>query len=368
MDKKEQKILFIMQEATPGTHMDYVYEMARTLKEEQGLPLTLLLEKGGAEEKPEWVIEQKYRNPVLRTIENFYLILKARIDGTKTFYVHYSFLSAISAGIVSKLSGATVYYWNAGMPWKYKRPWYEEQYQRLAYTLINVLVTGAEALRVPYHLHYGVEEDAIEIIPNWIDLENIHLPANKNLVREALGLPTNKPLLLFVHKLAMRKGAHWLLPLMEKLKETNCHLVIAGDGPEEDNIKREIHALGLEEKVTMLGRVDRETASKLYQAANIFVMPSEEEGSPHSLIEAMAYGLPSVTFSVGGVKNTVPPEAYQFTFKYGDIDGFADGVSTLLYDKTVYQKQQIAASEWVHNFDKKTAVAAFTTLLTTDRK
>ena len=41
--------------------------------------------------------------------------------------------------------GGKVYYWNAGMPWQYKRPWYVEIYQSVAYRLIDVLVTGAES-------------------------------------------------------------------------------------------------------------------------------------------------------------------------------------------------------------------------------
>lgn len=364
MSAQPRKICFVMQEATPGTHMDYVYEMARTLREDEGLPLTLLLEKRSQESRPSWVMTQQFSFVPLRVLENVVLIAGERLRGTKIFYIHYSFLSAITAGLVTKLFGGQVFYWNAGMPWQYKRPWYVDLYQKLAYRLIDTLVTGAESLRAGYMQTYGLKSEQIKIISNWIDLSQVIRSDEREVLRASLNLPPTAPLLLYVHKLAPRKGAQWLVPILKQVKNIGCHLIIAGDGSESETIKKLAQEAGLTDRVHLLGRVSRDNVRKLYQASDIFIMPSHEEGSPHSLIEAMAYGLPSVCFAVGGVLDTLPPEAATYTYLYANVDAFATGVDTLLYDKKEYTRVQQSMEAWVKKFNKPTAVRKFSELLT----
>jgi glycosyltransferase involved in cell wall biosynthesis len=362
MTPNPQKICFIMQEATPGTHMDYVYEMARTLREDEGLSLTLLLEKGSKEARPAWVVSQQCKWAPLRVLENLFLIARERVRGTKVFYIHYSFLSAITAGLVTKISGGRVFYWNAGMPWQYTRPWYTDLYQKFAYAMIDVLVTGAESLRQGYMQTYGLQSKQIIIIPNWIDLKKVTPTADKSALKKTLGIPDDVPLLLFVHKVVERKGAQWLVPLLEQMNDKTCHLVIAGDGAKVESIKERVRALGIEKRVHVLGRVHREVVTQLYQVADVFVMPSEEEGSPHSLIEAMAYGVPSVSFAVGGILDTLPPELASYAPVYGDTAAFAHCVDGLLSDSEEYHRVSLALQHFVQRYDKPKIVARFVQL------
>ncbi len=353
-----------MQHVTPGTHMDYVYEMARTLKEERGLSLELLIEKPTKTHLPDWVLVQSYANPVLRSLENLWFMIRARMRGVKVFYIHYSFLSAITAGVVARLTGAHVFYWNAGMPWQYKRYWREEWYQRLAYKCIHTLVTGAEALRQPYATMYGLDSASIRVIPNWIDRASIHKDDSvRNETRARLGIPLEAPLLLFVHKLSKRKGAHFLPELMDVLKDETVHLVIAGDGPLADNLRTEFKARGMDTRVHLLGVVPREEVKALYQAADVFIMPSEEEGSPHSLIEAMAHGLPFVTFDVGGVTETATAELARFVVPFGDIQAMARRVAEISAGK--YTDTQARFERVLPRYEKSVVVDAFLRLLTT---
>lgn len=344
--------------------MDYVYEMARTLREEEGLALTLLLEKGGSEAAPTWVKSQYFSLLPLRVLENFLFIMRERIHGTKIFYVHYSFISAIFAGLITAFFGGKVYYWNAGMPWQYKRPWYVEIYQSVAYRLIDVLVTGAESLRSGYMTTYSLKSEQIKIISNWIDLSHVQTDIDKKVLREKLRLPDEEPILLFVHKVVSRKGSQWLVPLMERLKNTRVHLVIAGDGSETQSITVEAESAGLLDRIHLLGRVERDSVIALYQACSIFIMPSQEEGSPHSLIEALAYGLPSICFAVGGVSDTMPTEAHAYLYPYGNIEAMAQGVDTLLSNEVEYRKMQQASLIGVKKFAKPIAVQKFKALLT----
>lgn len=365
MEKSSPKVCFVMQSLSPGTHMDYVFEMVKTLQAEGSFSVRLLVEKPQSSEvvfEP-WVFGQKFTFAPLRVSENFLLILRERLKGTKVFYVHYSFVSAIAAGLVVKMLGGKVLYWNAGMPWQYKRSWWTEKYQHFAFKCIDVLVTGAPALVPGYASYYKISPSNIEVIPNWIDLNAVKQTGDKNLLKEQLSLPLNIPLLLFVHKVAKRKGSHWLVPIMQAVADKHCHLIVAGDGPELKTVQEEAAAQGLSNRIHLLGRVDRETVTKLYQVADIFVMPSEEEGSPHSLIEAMAHGLPFATFAVGGVTDTISPLVHEYSYPYGDIEALACGINTLLRDKNEYNRVSKINSDWVRQFDKPIIVKNFLELL-----
>lgn len=365
MQKSQQKICFIMQHVTPGTHMDYVYEMARTLREDRGLPITLLIEKHSPVPVPSWAIVQKFKLVPLRVLENIFLIVRARLQGTKIFYVHYSFLSAITAGLVTQLFGGQVYYWNAGMPWLYKRSWRDEWYQKLAYQLITKLVTGASALKPGYEKLYGLKPEQFVIITNWIDTKNIVRDTSISVaVRTELGIPPQVPVLLFVHKLAQRKGAHFLPEVMSKLMQTDAHMIVAGDGPLRGQLEEEIVKRNLQERVHLLGYVTRSRVSQLYQAADIFIMPSEEEGSPHSLLEAMAYGLPFVAFDVGGVSETATEALRHLIVPYGDIPALCGVVEHLMQDHVFYEATVATESKVLPKYKKEVVVQEFYRLLT----
>lgn len=363
MKNTPEKILFVMQQVTPGTHMDYVYEMARTLREEAGLPLTLLIEKPSPITLPAWSRVQRLRTPVLRIIENFVIIAASRFRGTKIFYIHYSFISAISAGIVTRLFGGTTYYWNAGMPWQYKRPWLQNCYEHSAFKLIHHLVTGAASIVPGYCQLYGLDARNAVVIPNWIDLQHIVIDARyRDSVRQELGIPAQSKLLLFVHKLSKRKGAQLLPEIISQLSDKNVHLVVAGDGPLRIDIETELKERNLTDRVHLLGSVTRTRVAELYQATDIFLLPSEEEGSPHSLIEAMAYGLPFVGFDVGGVRETATAELSEWVVPAGDVSAMAQRVTELLLSTTLYGTTAELVQVQVKRYQKELVTGQFVAL------
>jgi glycosyltransferase involved in cell wall biosynthesis/phosphoglycolate phosphatase-like HAD superfamily hydrolase len=360
------KILFIMQRVSPGTHMDYVYEMARTLHEERGLPLSLLLEKPSPlAPANDWTTTQHFSWAPLRALENLWLIGRARFTGTKTFYVHYSFLSAITAGIVTRLFGGQVYYWNAGMPWLYTRSWQEEWYQRIAYKLIHTLVTGAESLRAGYCETYGLRPEQVVVIPNWIDLTHIAQGdgVGRTLVRERLGIATDAPVVLFVQKHSRRKGAHLLPDIWAGVTVPDAHLIIAGDGPLRAALETAFIEKGLSSRVHFVGSLPRSAVAELYEASDVYLLPSEEEGSPHALIEALAYGLPAVTSDVGGVRETMTEHLADFVLPYGATDQFAQKLSLLLGDRATREEIGLVARRVAAQYEKSHIVDRFYRLL-----
>jgi D-inositol-3-phosphate glycosyltransferase len=132
-------------------------------------------------------------------------------------------------------------------------------------------------------LAQGVPERKIMALYNGVDSELFHPVSieEKDALRAKLGLSTTKKIILFVGRFVPKKGFSKVLAARSK----EYQIVFAGgDAPSESN-----------EEVVFLGKLSQSMLAEVYQAADIFVLPSEGEGFPLSVQEAMATGLPIIT-------------------------------------------------------------------------
>lgn len=146
-------------------------------------------------------------------------------------------------------------------------------------------------------------------------------------VRAELGAQ-DRPLLLAVNRLAEQKGLDVLLAAAKRWKERDPAplVVVAGDGPLEDELNRAITWDDL--PVRLLGR--RSDVPDLLAAADVYVLTSVWEGRPLVIQEAMQVGLPVVTTAAGGVPELVGDGAR--VVPVGDPDAVVDAVNALLDD------------------------------------
>ncbi len=114
--------------------------------------------------------------------------------------------------------------------------------------------------------------------------------------------------------------------LSEAVPETE--LIIIGSGPEEDKLKRLVHDLHLENQVRLVGALEQ--PSPYYRAADLLVLPSEHEGFPHVVLEAMQEGLVPVAFRVGGNPEIIEDGRSGVLVPWGDFAEFRSAVVTLL--------------------------------------
>jgi glycosyltransferase involved in cell wall biosynthesis len=109
--------------------------------------------------------------------------------------------------------------------------------------------------------------------------------------------------LLSVGRLRGPKDFLTLVRAVAELEPGSVRLRIAGDGPDRGALEAEVARLGLEEAVELLGM--RTDIAELLAAAGVFVLCSDSEGLPMSVLEAMAAGVPVVATAVGGVPELV---------------------------------------------------------------
>jgi len=281
-------------------------------------------------------------------------LLYARFCGYKDFYVHYSFFGAFLASLTVKIFGGRAFYWNCGEPWKYKRNIFRESFERTVYKLINFLVTGAESLAKEYSEHYGIPIEKIKIMPNWINLEKIKNQKSKikiNELKNQLQIEPDQKVILFAHRLSRRKGAHYLPEILNGLKDKNVVLIIIGDGPEREALQESIVKCQLS-NVRFLGWIPQNEVLRYFAIADVFIMPSDEEGFPHVLLESMATGTPFVASDVGAVRDIIPPLMRNYLVKAGDTEKFSLKIAEIISKKPEEsEKIKQLLINWVKRYD-----------------
>ena len=173
-----------------------------------------------------------------------------------------------------------------------------------------------------------------EAISNGIDLTHFRPGPRNESLRQALKLPTDRPLALTLTRLMSEKRIHILLQALTQVQEP-VHLAIAGTGPDAKTLQMLASQLNLNQKVTFLGFVSDEQLVPLYQLADFFVMPSVAELQSLATLEAMACGLPVIAADAGALPELIHPGQNGYLFEPDKSDQLA-----LYLDKLLQQPQE----------------------------
>lgn len=166
----------------------------------------------------------------------------------------------------------------------------------------------------------------IKIVYNGVDTENF-APTN-NETYDTLNI-------ICTARLIKRKGQDLLIKAVADLKEkgVNFNINLVGEGDEKENLIQLSKELGVDENVSFTGYVKRENMIKEYNKANLFVLPSYNEGMSNALLEAMAARLPVVVTNVGGTEELVD-DSNGFIFKAGNSNELNSILLKIAKDKT----------------------------------
>ncbi|MCK5140926.1 MAG: glycosyltransferase family 4 protein, partial [Candidatus Heimdallarchaeota archaeon] len=127
-----------------------------------------------------------------------------------------------------------------------------------------------------------------------------------------------------------------------------------GDGPEKNNIYREVHRLGLEESVNFVGMVPNDSIPSFLSRADIVVVPSIVEASSISVLEAMAMKKPVVASDIPGIREITKKGEHCILVKSKNPSQLADGILGLLKDKEKSERvAQLGFNEVTANFSWK---------------
>lgn len=193
----------------------------------------------------------------------------------------------------------------------------------------------------------SLREEKVIVLPNPVKFP---LAVPQRITSES-----EKVIFLFLGRIGERKGAFDLIAAFADVileQKQNAELIIAGDG-EGTRARDIIKKLNLTQYIQILDWVDEKQRDELLAKANVFVLPSYNEGLPMALLEAMSWELPVITTPVGGIPELVINHHNGLLIKPGDIPGLSMAIYTLIKDPDLKQKLGKNARDSVNSFDVK---------------
>lgn len=168
-------------------------------------------------------------------------------------------------------------------------------------------------------------------IPNGV---NIPKKKETNIIKEKYNLNGND-YILFLARIVPEKGLHYLIDVYNQIK-TDKKLVIAGGASHTNSYYKEIQEKVNDNKnIIMTGFVQGEELEELYSNCYLYCLPSDIEGMPISLLEAMSYGKNCLISNIEENKQVCG--GYGYTFKKGDIRDFKEKLDNLLKENKLIE-------------------------------
>lgn len=175
---------------------------------------------------------------------------------------------------------------------------------------------------------------------------------DKAEARLRAGLPADKHLILFVSQKVTdeRKGMKYFVEAIDKLVaqypavKDNTAIAILGGHSEEVTLTLPSYSLGYVS--------DEKRIVDIYNSVDVFVLPSLEDNLPNTIMEAMACGVPSVGFKVGGIPEMIDHQKNGYVANYRDTNELAQGIHWVLEEADKELLSQACLQKVSHNYSQ----------------
>ena len=186
---------------------------------------------------------------------------------------------------------------------------------------------------------FGLPFEKINVVPNGVNL-NLYSGVERDYEFRRQYAADNEKIILFVGRLVYEKGIQHLIAAMPKILEKyhDSKLVIAGKGGMIDELKAQVNAMGISNKVYFTGYLNSKQVVKMYKCADVAVFPSTYEPFGIVALEGMLSGTPVVVSDVGGLNEIVQHGENGMKSYAGNPNSLADSIVSLLYDPALCMK------------------------------
>jgi glycosyltransferase involved in cell wall biosynthesis len=176
----------------------------------------------------------------------------------------------------------------------------------------------------------GIPREKIRFYPRGIDSIRFHPSKRNGFYRSRYRIGDDVVKLLYVGRVSKEKNIELLENVFRRLCQTRkgIHLVVVGDGPQFEAMKRSMAGL----PATFTGFMDGEDLCQAYASSDIFVFPSTTDTFGNVILEAQASGLPVVVTDEGGPKENLIPGETGFVIPASDEKQFASVLMGLIDD------------------------------------
>jgi glycosyltransferase involved in cell wall biosynthesis len=226
-----------------------------------------------------------------------------------------------------------------------------EALDRLVFPLFDAVVPLSTELHTQLARWPGLRK-RLYLITNGVDLSELEPSAEMppNIARKGADVVIG-----YIGRLITLKRVDTLIRAFHKLPIPNRRLWLIGDGPERPRLEQLAADLGESERCTFWGyRTDR---IALLQGLDVFVLPSQSEGTPRCVMEAMAAGVPVITSDIVGCRALIQPGVTGLLFSPGDDTSLAQQMSCLSSDSALRARLARTARQRVRDLYSAEAMA-----------
>ena len=200
----------------------------------------------------------------------------------------------------------------------------------------------------------GIPAEKVTVVPNAVDIDAFRIGRQPDeALRQSLGL-TGKTVLGFAGSFYGYEGLDLLLDALARLvpRFPDLGALLVGGGLQEDALKRQAVALGIEDRVIFAGRKPHDTVQRYYDLIDILVYPRRsmrltELVTPLKPLEAMAQGRVLAASDVGGHRELIVDRETGYLFKAGSAARLADAIAVALGERSAWPRMIAAGRRFV---------------------
>lgn len=220
--------------------------------------------------------------------------------------------------------------------------------ERNAAKYADELIVLSEGNKKYFKENYN--RDAI-LVPNGVERPVVR---ESQLISEKYGLDKDG-YILFLARIVPEKGLHYLIKAFRKIKTDKKLVIVGGTSHSNDYVAKIHEQAAKDDRIKLLGFQQGQALEELFSNAYLYVLPSDVEGMPISLLEAMSYGNCCLTSDINECAGVI--EDHGVTFKKSDVDDLREKLEELLSDTEKVAQYKAGAAEFVlgkYNWDEIT--------------
>jgi len=200
----------------------------------------------------------------------------------------------------------------------------------------------------------GIPEERITVIPNAVDVGAFRLGAEPDpQLRRELGLE-GATVLGFAGSFYGYEGLHLLIEAAARMlpRHPTLRVLLVGGGPQEQRLKAQVAAAGLQDRVIFTGRVPHAQVQRYYELIDVLAYPRlpirlTELVTPLKPLEAMAQGRMFVASDVGGHRELIRDRETGFLFRAGDVEALQRALEDVLAQRELWPQIRAQARRFV---------------------
>lgn len=204
------------------------------------------------------------------------------------------------------------------------------------YRQVDAIIAVSQAARTAMGAR-GIEPERVTVVPSGVAVHHF-AQADRAAARQSLSIGADDAVVGIVGSLHARKGHGVLFQALAKLRADGLDVrcLAAGEGPEHEALESQARALGLSDRVRLLGHI--EDVLPVLAAANVVAQPSLAEGLGVAAVEGMASARPVVASRVGGLMETIRHDVEGLLVPIGDVAALGTAIGRCLRDPALCER------------------------------